>query len=317
MRRRSVWLIVGILLLVMPLVTGAASSRRSYAAGHFFLMLDGVLVGELRDVEGGHAVGDVVTERLGPDLVLRKHIGAVKYEDITMKVNLEIEPALRKWVADWLQNHVTRKNGAIIATDFDYNAKSYLDFFNATIVEIGMPALDAASKDPAYLILKLRPEYARHRAAAGEKVAAAKATQKKWLPANFRFRLGDLPASRISKVEALTIKRSVAEGSVGESRDYEIEPSHLEIPNLVITLAESHAKPLYDWHADFVSEGRNAADQEKSATLEFLSPNGKDLLFSLTFKHLGIFRLAPAKAEAGAEPAPAVKAEMYCEEVAL
>ena len=37
------------------------------------------------------------------------------------------------------------------------------------------------------------------------------------------------------------------------------------------------------------------------------------MLFTLTFKHLGIFKLTPEKVEAGSENIRRVKAEMYCE----
>lgn len=40
--------------------------------------------------------------------------------------------------------------------------------------------------------------------------------------------------------------------ALGARRDYEREPTSVDMPNLVITLAESHSKALYDWHEDFV-----------------------------------------------------------------
>jgi len=45
----------------------------------------------------------------------------------------------------------------------------------------------------------------------------------------------------VNKIEALVVKQKVVENAVGEQRDYEQEAASVEIPNLVITLAESHA----------------------------------------------------------------------------
>lgn len=60
---------------------------------------------------------------------------------------------------------------------------------------------------------------------------------------------------RPNKIEPLVIKQKVTENAVGEMRDYEKEPTSVEVPNLVITTAESHATELYKWHEEFVIGG--------------------------------------------------------------
>lgn len=40
--------------------------------------------GWIQSVDGGHATSDVVTEKVGPDHIVHKHIAGVKYEDITL-----------------------------------------------------------------------------------------------------------------------------------------------------------------------------------------------------------------------------------------
>lgn len=46
--------------------------------------------------------------------------------------------------------------------------------------------------------------------------------QKKWLPANFRLRLGDMPTGRVSKVDSFTIKQNVADFDGDGKLDYGI-----------------------------------------------------------------------------------------------
>jgi hypothetical protein len=58
--------------------------------------------------------------------------------------------------------------------------------------------------------------------------------------------------------------------------------------------------------------GNCGQDQEKNGTLEYLSEQGT-VLFTLRLGQLGIFRLAPERAEGG----PRLKAEMYCETMAF
>ena len=93
------------------------------------------------------------------------------------------------------------------------------------------------------------------------------------------------------------------------------EPATLEIPNLVVTMAESHADEFYDWHRSFVIEGRSGQDQEKTGQLEYLSQDLGSVLLTLNFAGLGIFKLTPEKVEAGSENIRRMKAEMYCESI--
>jgi hypothetical protein len=102
---------------------------------------------------------------------------------------------------------------------------------------------------------------------------------------------------------------------VGEKRDYEQIATAVEVPNLVITLSEHMGDNFYRWHEDFVVKGNCGQDAEKSATLEYLTPNLQEVLFTLTFQNLGIFKISPDKVEAGGETVRRLKAEMYCEDI--
>jgi phage tail-like protein len=281
------------------------------------------MAGWVNSAEGGHATSDVVVEKLGPDHIARKHIGGVKYEDITLNCGTGMSKGFYNWIKDSFDAKHSRKNGAIIAANYDFKELTRLTFYNALVTEIGMPALDAASKDAAKMSIKWAPEYTRFSASVGGgatiagKYANDAKIQKKWLPANFRLKIEGLevPCVKVNKIEALVIKQKVAENPVGEQRDYQKEPTSVETPNLVITFPESHSKEFYDWHEDFVIKGNNGDDKEKGGTLEYLTPNLQEILFTLTFKHLGIFKLTPEKVESGSEQIRRVKAEMYCEEL--
>jgi phage tail-like protein len=296
------------------------ADKRGYVAGKYGVELDGIMAGWVWSAEGGHATSDVVAEKLGPDHIIKKHIAGVKYEDISIQCGTGMSKGFYEWIKASFDHKYERKNGAIIAADYNYKEHSRLTFNMGLITEIGFPALDAASKDAAKMTIKVSPEYTRQSTTTGGpsisgKYAIDPGKQKKWLPANFRLKIDGLeePCSRVNKIEAITVKQKVVENPVGELRDYEKEPAHLEVPNLVITFPESHAKPFYDWHDDFVIKGNNGDDKEKSGTLEYLTPNLQEVLFTLTFKHLGIFKLTPEKVEAGNENIRRVKAEMYCE----
>ncbi|MGE5672677.1 MAG: hypothetical protein ACM3XM_02150, partial [Mycobacterium leprae] len=65
------------------------------------------------------------------------------------------------WISDsWLM-HATRKNGAIITTDYNNNPTGARQFYNALITETTIPAMDGASKEPADGVQSAGPEVSR------------------------------------------------------------------------------------------------------------------------------------------------------------
>ena len=286
-------------------------------AGSYWLELQGVPAGHTEIGRGGDASADVVTEKMGSDFITRKHIAGVKYQDITVRLGMGMSGGVYDWIDKTMQHVDQRLNGAIVTADFDGKEVSRLNFFNATISEIGFPAPDSTSKDPGYITLKLTPEYTTRVPGSGQKVSLqpSPVQQKQWNPANFRLQLTDLDCTRVTQIDALTIMRRTTSDAVGELRDYEKEPASLQIPDLAITFAESGSDGFRQWHENFVIKGNSGQTNEKNGTLDYLSQNMKDVLFTLTFQHLGIFRLTPDKRVAGADQVRRLRAEMYCEEM--
>ena len=141
------------------------------------------------------------------------------------------------------------------------------------------------------------------------------ATQKQWLRSNFRLTIDGLDCTRVNLIESLVVRQAVVESPVGELRDYEKEPSAVDVGDFVLTLAESHSQDWYAWHHDFVVRGYSGAQFEKAGKLQFIAPNLRDVLFELSFKGLGIHRLAAEPHQAAAEGIRRVRASMYCEEL--
>jgi phage tail-like protein len=296
----------------------ATNDKRSYTAGKFALDLNGDFAGWIQSMEGGQATADVVTEKLGSDLIWHKHIAGVKYEDITVNCGTAMSKSFYEWVQSSMDHKVTRFDGALIVADFNYKEVSRMNFFQALVTEVGFPALDAASKDAAKMTVKFAPEKTRKVTKTGGAIKGeiGKGQQKKWLPANFKLVIDGLDdaCKHVNKIEALTVKQKVVENPVGEMRDYEKEPAHIEFPNLVITCSEAYADKIYAWHEDFVINGNNDNSKEKTGSLQYLSSDLKPL-FTLDFMGLGIFKMTPEKVEAASENIARVKVEMYCEQI--
>jgi phage tail-like protein len=306
--------VLGVLLVLLVGIGQSVSNKRAYVAGKFALELDGIATSFSSCPEGGDATADVVEEKQGADGLSRKHIAGVKYEDISISCGTGMSKGFYEWVKSSFDRKYARKNGAIIAADFDYKELSRRDFSNALISEIGFPALDASSKDAAKMTIKFSPESTRYKAGSGSQLKFSDPKiQKKWLPANFRLKIDGLDCTRVNKIEAITVKQKNVENPLGEIRG--LEPASIEFPNLVITLPDAFAKEFYDWHEDFVIKGNAGQESEKGGSLEYLTPDLKTALFTLTFRNLGIFKLSPEKCEASSDQVRRVKAEMYCEEM--
>jgi len=295
---------------------------RGFGISKYGIELQHTMAGFVKEVSGGAATADVVAEKLGSDHLTKKHLGPLKYEEVSFKCGTGMSQGLYEWIQtgfNQTSHNRGREDGAILFADMDNTEVSRLTWTAGLISEFGMPALDASSKDSAMMTLKFAPETTRKTWNPGPKLLfpADAAKQKKWLPSNFRIRIDgcEIGCSKVNKIEALTIKQKITENSIGEQRDYQKEPTSVEVPNLTITLAESHADDFYRWHENFVIKGNNGEDQEKGGTLEYLTPNLQEVLFTLSFYHLGVFKVTPDKVEASAEPIRRLKVDMYCEDI--
>ena len=295
----------------MPVVT------RSYVAGNFQLVLDGVKTGFLKSLDGGGAVAEVVSEPVGASHFSKKHLGQISYDPFVVQFGMSMTNELYDWInASWTGKALS-KDGAIILADQNLVAVSQREFSHALITETSFPGLDGASKDAAYLTVKFAPEYTRTTKASGKVVAPAKAGQKLWLSSNFRVTIDGLDCSKVSAVESFTVKQSVATEDVGNARDYLREPTKLEFPNLAISLLESSAQTWYDWFEDFAIKGNNDDAKEKNGSIALLSANLVDELMRIDLFNLGIFQIGQDKTEANSDRVTTVKAGLYCERMEL
>jgi phage tail-like protein len=291
--------------------------KRSYVAAKYALEIDGQFAGWIESVEGGHATSGVESGRAG---IEQKRGPGVRYEDIRVNCGTGMSRNLYDWIQASFNHQYSRKNGAVIAADYNYNEVERLDWFNGVITEVGFPALDASSKDAAKMTIMISPETTRVSTRTGGRVGGTykndQAIQKKWLPSNFRLQIDGLEAActRVNKIEAIVVGqgRSAGYGARGMA-------GGLQASNLVITLPEADAKPFYMWLEGVRTEGKGimGGGRERNGTLAFLTPNLQEALFTLTFRGLSIARLTPEKVEAHSENIRRAKAEMTYQSIAF
>lgn len=294
--------------------------NRSFAAGSFALELGGAKCGFAKSFRGGGAVAEVISESVGSDYFVKKHIGQPKYEDIELQIGLGMANAVYDWIAASWQQQYMRKDGAVVMAGVDGTEQSRREFFQALITEVTVPKLDAASKTPAYLTVKFSPEVVRDKKGSGAKAGAAigKNEQKLFLPSNFRLTIDGLDCTKVAKIDSLTVKQSAVTDDIGDARDYEKEPGKIEFPNLKISLAAASAGTWRTWFADFVIAGNNGEDREKHGKIELLAPNRQTVLATITLLGLGIYRLDDDwTAAETSDKVRRIEAELYCEQMKL
>jgi hypothetical protein len=294
---------------------GAAA--RSYIGGRYGLELDGAFAGLLTGFGGGNATGDVIKEKSNQDFVQRKHLGSVRVEPITIETELPTPKSFYDWVKSSIEPRprFLRKNGAIIEFDASNREIGRRNFSNALVTEVEFPSCDASSKEAARLAVTFSPETVRLSPSKGAALPPPSRQAAHLLRSNFRLRIQGLEQAtvRTSKIEAIEVKVATTETGAGQARA--VQPGAIEVPNLVITVADSSAAPFYAWHEDFVLKGNNGQDRERPGVLEYLSPDLKTVLLALNFFNLGIFKVAPETSSGPQDTLRRSKVEMYCEAV--
>lgn len=292
------------------------------ASGRHILEMDNVSAGVLAGYSGGAIRTEVLDEPTPTGQPVKKHLGKSQPEPLVVECPVGMSRQFMDSIKAFTQRQVTRHTGAIISCDYDYKALSRLEFSDALITGLTMPALDGASKETASLSVTISPAVLRLNrlkggANQGEKFGGVGAKQKQFLPSNFRLRIDRLDdaCARVSKIDALNWVLTTQETDTGTQRDTNRKPGALTVPDLVVTVADANADPFYQWYDEFVVRGGGNDGAERKGTLEYLAPNRQDVLFTLTFSHLGIYSIEPDGAGDASETVRRVKVKMYCEDI--
>jgi hypothetical protein len=199
-----------------------ALATRNLASGPIGLELDGVFAGHLSGFSGGIVAGDVVVEKLGPDLVQRKHVGNPRIEPIVVETSQPPTGPFYDWIKSSIQPQavVPRKSGAVIEFDATGQEARRHNFSNASIVEVEFPSCDSAVREPSRLAVSFAPEYVSLTGGTGKVSYSAAAKSGRLMQGAFRLRIKGLEQATVgaSKIDAFGVK--IVSASAGDVRDY-------------------------------------------------------------------------------------------------
>jgi hypothetical protein len=282
--------------------SAGAASGKSYTGGRFQLFLDDgtgnlVSVGSPAGFDGGTPELEVIADPPGSDGVQRYRPGRPVFGNITFQVGARMGKPMYDWIKASFDHKYERKSGAIHAADSNRMDKGGRAISTMQINSVTIPALDAASKDPAYLAVGCTVSNVTDIPASGQPVDVAK--QKHWVPSNYVFEIDGVDTSRVAKIDSFTWKCSIAADG---SAVTEVSRIKVKFPWL------DAASPPGSW-ARWYQNLANGVNDERNGTLTLGSVDGAALTFHLL--NLGLVKLGPDPSA----PTRRFNAELYCEEM--
>jgi phage tail-like protein len=302
-------------------MTATSNPNRAYSAAHFALELDNnQQVGLFRSIEGGSIKADVMTYQNGANYDRWRQLGKPKFEDIKIQTGMSMSAAFYAWIANFFTGVPDRKNGAIVAADFNYYERARREFKEAMIKELTFPKLDGQDKNAAYMTVALAVEEIVFLPGnKSRRVADAAGTdkQKLWASCNFSFNLDgfEAPCKRVTKIDSFTIKQNIIEYHMGSQRHPIKTPSQVEFPQITFYVPEADAEPFLKRFTERGVKGavRGNSQNKAGELIVFDADEAKNELFSLQFFGADIANVQPDKADASTEEIKQVKIDLYTE----
>jgi hypothetical protein len=261
------------------------SSVGGRAATRWMVSLDGTAV-PVAAVSGGGVQSEVITERADPSGHVLKHIGAVEYEPVELLVGANLG-GLGDWLHDTFASKLARRDLVIHQLDADGKVLASLEAQKSLITEVEVPALDVRDTGSGWLRIKLQPEFTRRTTASGSSVKV-KGAPEALKPSTARLDVSGIGAvAELKSVAPWTFKQGIKRLEVGESRDYQQEPTQTKLGDLVVTLAESAKGAGTKGFDAWFQENMKGNADERTVVLTVSGEGGRKL--ELTFSGVGIF----------------------------
>jgi hypothetical protein len=297
----------------------ATTTGRSFAAGHFGLIIDGAKVSAyIKSVEGGFPKANLTDEAIGTDPLHVKHLSTREIEPFQVEVGLSGSKSVLMWIQDSWQKKFSRHNGQCTHADFNKMGRFEQHFTNALIMETAFPTLDGSTKEPGYLKVKFLAEQVELKQNDGPRILAdVAANQKMWHNHAFRFRIDGVDMSKASKIDGFTIKQGVKALHTGAALFPELEPTKVEFPDLSVHLSLQFANPAMNWYNETVRRGAKDPSVEKTGAIEFLTPDLRTVIFTVKLKQVGIKNFSINRSEGAQEAIKRAKVDLYVGEMEL
>ena len=272
------------------------STRNSYAAGHFEFLVDGHEPNAyVKSVKGGWSRAKPNQTSGKNDPRMDNLTTTSEIDPITVELGITGSKDMLRWVQQAWRGEKTTRHGQITFADFNMSTMLEHWFFDAMITQTAFPALDGSAKDGGYLTCTLQPAHAetkRNGGTPGPKISGAVSPkQKMWSPSQFRFTIDGIPGVEYTnKLDAISVSLSTKPHFNGTDRLPERAQTFITFPNIKGSISMAYGNGLFDWFESYIRSKDGAGISEtrarRSGSIDFLTPDRKDTIFSICLEGL-------------------------------
>lgn len=304
-----------------------ATAHKTYATSRFQVKIDGhPITSFVKNVEGGLYKVESSTNPTGPYHIPLKHVTTRSVEPISLELGL----SGTDWAIGLLERVInnrdfSRLEGEVLHVDANTKLRFRQEFHRALVSEITLPALDATSKESAFVKVKLQPETIDFESldTPGAKIQPDKDTkQRLWGTNSFRMNLEingtKINCDHVSKIEAITVKIGTKANQRGKFHLPEIIPTKLDFSKIGVTLPLDCAGDFINWYRNTVTKENGKADgseYEATGSIEYLNQSRSQTLYSIDLMGVAPENFVITKTEASSSNHKSVKVDLYCTQI--
>ncbi|MGC4074325.1 MAG: hypothetical protein QM760_17795 [Nibricoccus sp.] len=310
-------------LLAFATLSHAALDVRTASVARQTIAIDGNAIPEIRSWSGGESVSEVITARNGGSGVTSKILGRLTYEPIVVEAAPPFSPALQSCIAQFLGGSdtaaLTSAKKTLLLAYLDASGQPIGDTIQATgaqLTEIQFPTVDAASRTPLLVKFVFRVDATAPVTTAIPAAAGGGNARNTALASNFTLAIDGVSTSRVSKVDAFTLRREVITNTSGNNASTSFSIGELTVPNLVVTLGGADSDSWKIWRASFLPQPDATTInrvQKKNGALRFLASDMTTSLFTLQLSGLAPVRFATVPPDSAAAALLQFRGEVFCE----
>ncbi|HEY7705582.1 MAG TPA: fibronectin type III domain-containing protein [Gaiellaceae bacterium] len=297
---------------------GAIGSRT--VSGTYVIQINGQSWGGVQSLSGCRPRSDVITAQ--SQGAVQKQLTGVRFEPCVMELRLSNQTGLLQWIEAMVDGQAERRNVVLIRSNPQTGKRlTELELDDALITQVKFPLLDSGStskvSDAELTIVPEgidRTDYG----SSGPNMPGVPGL-KQFNSAGFTFDLSGIPDAQFTtSLESFVVTQKTTVGEIDGLRTYVTEPTSLETGDLEMSIGLNRTSQLEDWFEEFVIDGDNGQNQEKTATLTFKDLQTQNTFFALQFDGVGVFDAWDVEATGSTHTNLARRAyAMYVEDVSM
>ena len=234
----------------------------------------------LLDMQGkpGCRLGSVDLPRPMTQAVMgtfHQRVHPVETPPITLGFDAGVCAEVTRWIADTINRRTSRRNGAITVLNGSARPQSRIEFYDALITEVTIPAVAASMQGSANLLVQILPERTVTKAVSSFDATAltryGPASARPWNTSRFRLSIDGLEkeCAAVTRIDSLAIRQGVKKLSVGERRIAQLEPTRVSESSISLSLPTASAGGFNDWLRRTTTE---ATPFVRNASVQYLVP---------------------------------------------